>query len=67
MKRDSSAGAIQRAKGQILQYSDIWRNRGPVILLLCNYDYSHAKLSYTSTMVDLNKLERPVLTIVAEN
>jgi hypothetical protein len=67
MKRDSSAGAVQRAKGQILQYSDIWRNRGPVILLLCDHDYSHAKLSYTSTMVDLNKLERPVMTIVAEN
>jgi len=67
MKRDSSAGAVQRAKGQILQYSDIWKNRGPVILLLCNYDYSHAKLSYTSTMVDLNRLKRPVMTIVTEN
>ena len=67
MKRDSSASAVQRAKGQILQYSDIWRNRGPVILLLCNYEFEHAKLSYSSTMLDLSKLERPVLTIVAEN
>jgi hypothetical protein len=67
MKKDSSAGAIQRAKGQILQYSEIWRNKGPVILLLCNYDYDHAKLSFTSTMSDLSLLKRPALTIVAQN
>jgi hypothetical protein len=67
MKHNSNADAIQRAKGQIHQYSTIWNNRGPVILLLCNHDYEHAKLSYTSTMVDLTKLERPVLTIVAAN
>jgi hypothetical protein len=67
MKRDSSAGAVQRAKGQILQYSDIWRNRGPVVLLLCKYDFDHAKVSFSSTMVDLKKLDRPVLTMVAAN
>lgn len=67
MKKDSSAGAVQRAQGQISTYSDIWRNRGPVVLLLCNYELEHAKLSFSSTMVDLSKLERPVLTIVAEN
>lgn len=66
MKRDSSAGAIQRAKGQIQQYSDIWNNKGPVILLLCDYDYEHAKLSFSSTMTDLAKLNRPVMTIVAK-
>ncbi|MCX6293293.1 MAG: hypothetical protein NT127_03210, partial [Sphingobacteriales bacterium] len=27
MKRDSSAGAIQRAKGQIAQYSEIWKDK----------------------------------------
>ncbi len=66
MKKDSSAGAIQRAKGQISQYSEVWANRGPVILLLCDYDYEHAKLVYGSTMDDLLKLGRPVLTIVAK-
>lgn len=65
LKRDSSAGAIQRAKGQISQYSQIWQNRGPVILLLCDHDYEHARLAYSSTMTDLARLERPVLTIVA--
>lgn len=66
MKRDSSAGAIQRAKGQIAQYSEIWKNKGPVVLLLCDYDYEHAKLVYGSTMEDLLKLGRPVLTVVAK-
>ena len=66
MKRDSSAGAIQRAKGQIHQYSEIWNNRGPVVLLLCDYDYEHARLSFSSTMTDLAKLNRPVMTIVAK-
>ncbi len=65
MKRDTSASAIQRAKGQIMQYSHIWKDKGPVILLLCNYEYSHAKLSYTPTMQDLMKLERSALTLVA--
>lgn len=65
MKRDSSAGAVQRARGQISQYSEIWKGKGPVILLLCDFDYELAKLSFASTMTDLNKLERPVMTIVA--
>jgi hypothetical protein len=65
MKRDSSAGSVQRAKGQIQQYSDIWNNRGPVVLLLCDYDYEHARLSFNSTMQDLAILNRHVLTIVA--
>lgn len=66
MKRDSSAGAIQRAKGQMAQYSEAWKNKGPVILLLCDYNYEHAKTAFSSTMQDLLKLERPVLTIVAK-
>lgn len=66
LKRDSSAGAVQRAKGQISQYSETWGNRGPVVLLLCDYDYDHAKLSFTTTMSDLKILNRPVLTIVAK-
>jgi hypothetical protein len=66
MKRDSSAGAVQRAKGQIHQYSEIWNNKGPVVLLLCDYEYEHARLSFTPTMTDLVKLNRPVMTIVAK-
>jgi hypothetical protein len=66
MKRDSSAGAVQRAKGQIHQYSEIWNNKGPVVLLLCDYEYEHARLSFTPTMTDLVKLNRPVMTIVVK-
>lgn len=65
MKRDSSAGAIQRAKGQVSQYSEIWQGKGPVILLLCNYNYEHARTVFTQTMNDLAKLQRTTLTIVA--
>jgi len=64
MKRDSSAGAIQRAKGQISQYSEIWKDKGPVILLLCDFNYEKARLAFTPTMNDLTKLQRPALTIV---
>lgn len=66
MKRDSSAGAIQRAKGQIQQYSEIWSSRGPIILLLCDYEYEHAKLAFSQTMADLATLNRNALTIVAK-
>lgn len=66
LKCDSSAGAIQRAKGQIGQYAEIWKNKGPVILLLCNYNYEHAKASFTPVMTDLNKLDKNVLTIVVK-
>jgi hypothetical protein len=67
MKRDSSAGAIQRAKGQIAQYAEAWNNKGPVILLLCDYSLEHAKNAYFSTMQDQMKLGRPVLTILAKS
>ena len=66
MKRDSSTGAVQRAKGQIHQYSEIWNNRGPVVLLLCDYNYEYARLSFSPTMTELAKLNRPVITIVAK-
>jgi hypothetical protein len=66
MKRDGSAGAIQRAKGQVQTYSDIWKGKGPVILLLCDYDFEHARLAYSPTMNDLAILQRPVMTIVAK-
>jgi hypothetical protein len=65
MKSDSRAGAIQRAKGQILQYSEFWEDKGPVILVLCDYDYEKAKLAFASTMDDLAKLQRPALVFVA--
>lgn len=66
MKRDTSTGAVQRAKGQMMQYSDIWKDKGPVILLLCDYEYEHAKVRFASTMSDLVRLERSALTIVAK-
>lgn len=65
MKRDSSAGAIQRAKGQIFQYSEYWCDKGPVILVLCDFDYEKAKLAFSSTMENLMTLQRPALVFVA--
>ena len=65
MKRDSSAGAIQRAKGQIFQYSEYWHEKGPVILVLCDFDYEKAKLAFSSTMENLMTLQRPALVFVA--
>jgi len=65
MKNDDSSSAIQRAKGQIFQYSEVWKEKGPVILLLCNYEYENARLSYSSTMQDLVKLKRTALTVLA--
>lgn len=67
MKRDSSAGAIQRAKGQLLQYSEIWKDKGPVILMLCDIEFEKARLAFQPTMTDLANLNRPALTIVARN
>jgi hypothetical protein len=68
MKRGNIGSSEEdRAKGQISEYAEIWRNRGPVILLLCGHDYEHAKESFTPTMIKQVKLERPVLTIVHEN
>ena len=66
LKRDSSSGAIQRAKGQIFQYSEIWKGKGLVVLLLCDYDYEHARLVYSSTMEHLANQGMPALTIVAK-
>lgn len=67
MKREAKSGEVQRAQGQIANYSSIWKNKGPVILLLCNFDYEKARLNFTPTMIDLHQLQRPVLTVVAEN
>lgn len=65
MKKDTSSGAVQRAQGQIGQYSNIWGSRGPVVLLLCNYEYEFARLKFSTTMSDMLRLERSVVTLVA--
>jgi hypothetical protein len=66
LKRDATKSAIQRAQGQLLQYTSIWKDNGPVILLLCDYEFNHAKMVYTPTMSDLLKLKRPALAILAK-
>ena len=66
MKRDISATAIKRAKGQILEYTNLWKDKGSIILLLCVFDYEHAQIAFSSFMNDLVALKRPVLTIVAD-
>lgn len=67
MKRETNAGEIQRAQGQIHQYTTLWNRRGPVILLLCNHEYDQARAIFEPTMRDLHKLDRPALTVVQSN
>lgn len=64
MKRECGAGEIQRAQGQIMEYTSLWNKRGPVVLLLCNHEYDAARNHFEPTMRDLQKLNRPALTIV---
>lgn len=67
MKREGRSGEVNRAQGQIGDYSRIWNSKGPVILLLCNFDYEKARLNFTPRMIELHQLQRSVLTVVAEN
>jgi hypothetical protein len=66
MKKDSSGTAMDRAKGQIDKYSIAWKDRGPIILLLCDYDYERAKAVFTPVMENFARQQKPVLTIVAK-
>jgi len=66
-RKQKSTGEADRAKGQIRIYSEIWNNRGPVILLLCGHEYEHAKTTFTPALQDFVKLEKPVLAIVHES
>lgn len=66
MKRSERADSIQRAKGQIQQYSEIWRERGPVVLLLCDFNYEKAHATFTPTMSLLAARSYPVMAIVAK-
>ncbi len=68
MKRgDRSTSSTDRAVGQITRYSEIWSNRGPVVLLLCGHEYDYAHAAFTKPMNNLVKLDRSVLTLVQEN
>jgi len=62
-----NAAAIQKAQGQFTNYTRIWKDKGPSVLLLCGYDYEHAKTHFAPTMSELEKLQRPALTIVARS
>lgn len=66
-RKQSGSGEADRARGQIHRYSEIWSNRGPVILLLCGHEYEHARITFTPIMEDFVKLDRPVLAMVHEN
>jgi hypothetical protein len=67
MKRDFSAGAIQRSTGQLMEYSDVWSGKGPIILLLFDIEYEKARQVYQPTMNTLANLNVSALTIVARN
>lgn len=64
MKKSIYAGEIQRAKGQVAQYSNVWKENGPVILVLCNVDYNQARTVFSPFFEEQLKLKKNVLAIV---
>ena len=47
LKKDTSSRSINDGKGQVFRYSEVWEDKGPVILLLCEGNLSKQE-------VDLN-------------
>jgi hypothetical protein len=42
MKRRLTTSTAQKALGQVLMYADLWRDKGPLVLLLCDTDAEFA-------------------------
>lgn len=56
LKKNIASSELQRAKGQIEQYLNIWKTNGPVILLICHSDFKLVKSSLDQFLKDQNKL-----------
>ena len=56
LKKKIASSELQRAKGQIEQYLNIWKTNGPVILLICHSDFKLVKSSLDQFLKDQNKL-----------
>lgn len=64
MKSNFQATATDRATGQVWNYAKLWGNRGPVILLLCDADYEHAKKAFNSQLTDIAKIDKKIIAFV---
>jgi len=65
LKKRINKAESQRAIGQIGQYAETWKGKGPVILLLCEHDYKEAKKYFENPMQKLWGEGKEVITIIA--
>ncbi|MBK8395012.1 MAG: hypothetical protein IPL26_07165 [Leptospiraceae bacterium] len=66
MKQHPNSTNLQKAKGQVEDYLNVWRGRGPVVLVLCHADLEIAKRSLEQFISDQNKLNKVVFALVIE-
>lgn len=66
LKRNPSAGEMDRAKSQIDHYSELWKGKGPVILVACHLDIEHVQKHFSTRMSEMVKLEKNVMAIVVQ-
>jgi hypothetical protein len=65
MKRRLTTSSAQKAFGQIRMYSGIWRQKGPVVLLLCETDAAFASAFFESPIRELRAAGHSVVAIMA--
>ena len=66
MKKDFQVTATDRATTQVWNYSELWGDKGPVILLLCEANYEQAKNIFNPKLNSLAKLDRKIIAFVAK-
>lgn len=66
LKRNPSAGEMDRAKSQIDHYSELWKGKGPVILVTCHLDIEHVQKHFATRMSEMIKLDKNVMAIVVQ-
>ena len=67
IKHHPNSATLQKAKGQVEDYLNIWKGRGPVILLLCHADFELTKRSLEQFISDQNKLNKVIFALVLED
>jgi len=65
MKKDHQSASTSYVYDQMWNYTTLWKDKGPVILLFCEADYEQAKNMYSEKLQDLIKLEKKVIAFVA--
>jgi hypothetical protein len=66
IKHHPNSATLQKAKGQVEDYLNIWKGKGPVILLLCHADFELTKRSLEQFISDQNKLNKVIFALVLE-